>query len=487
MVSIRRSLGLSVLDNYASIVLQVIGTAVMARLLTPEQVGVFAVAAVLCTIAGSMRHFGVPEFLIQERQLDDATLRAAFGVSLAVSCSFGVLLNLLAPSVQQFFGSDGVAAVMHVLSINFFLTPFAAVTLACLRRDLHMVPIFASNLSSSIVSFAVGIGMALNGWGPLSMAWAATAGAAAAVLVGLALRPASIPLRPSLRGCGRILRFGRHASGVYLFGQAGATLPDAIVGKFEGVTAAAHFSRANGLVELFNRLLLQSFWPVIGPLFARQARESGELRTAYLRGTTYLTAVAWPLLLVMALLSYPAIRIFYGSQWMTSVPLAQVLCLAAAIAVTYHLAKDALLALGEVRACSRMQFKVHALRLAGLTVALPFGVEAACWGVVAGSAGGVVLTHRALARATGVTAREIVITTAPSVGVALAAALPTLLLVLSVRPTEDNFLGVGLAGSALAAATWFITLRTLSHPLWDEVANLARAALRRVRNAAPGR
>ncbi len=477
--SIRKSLGLAVLDNYASIVLQIAATIVMARLLTPQDFGTFTVAAVLSTLAGSVRHFGVPEFLLQEKVLDDALLRAAFGVSLVVSASFGVLLFLLAPLVQSFYGAAEVASVLRILSIGYFLTPFAVVTMACFRRDLRMGPLLAANLSASVVSFVVGIALAANGHGPASLAWSATAGVAASVAVALMMKPAGIPTWPSLRGARRILPFGAHASGVYLFGQAGTTLPDAIIGKVESITSVAHFSRATGLVELFNRLLLQSIMPVVGPAFAQSARVQGEVRTVYLTGTAHLTAVAWPLLLLTGLLSYPAIRLIYGPQWIESVALAQVLCIGAAVGVTYHLTKDALLALGQAKACSHLQLKVHALRLAGLVAALPLGLEAACWGLVAGSVLGAVVTQRALRRATGVTLGAVVRATSTSLWVALITTLPALILVLTNVPREDNYFVVGLCAAALAALTWCLAMRQLAHPLWGEIVHIVGHATRR--------
>ena len=470
---------MAVLDNYASIALQIAGTIVMARLLTPRDFGAFTVAAVLSTMAGSVRHFGVPEFLLQEKHLDEVLLRAAFGVSLIASASFGVLLFLLAPLVQAFYGAADVASVLRILSIGYFLTPFAVVTMACFRRELRMAPLFAANLCASIVSFVVGIGLAANGHGPSSLAWSATAGVAASVVIALIMKPAAIPAWPSLRGAGRILRFGGHASGVYLFGQAGTTLPDAIIGKVESVTSVAHFSRANGLVELFNRLLLQSILPVVGPAFAQSARAQGDLRTVYLVGTAHLTAVAWPLLLLIGLLSYPAIRLIYGPQWIESVALAQVMCVGAAVGVTYHLTKDALLALGQAKACSYLQLKVHALRLTGLIAAMPFGLEAACWGLVAGSVLGAVVTQRALHLATGLTFGAIVQATSTSFWVALITTLPTLILVLTISPAESNYLGVGLSGVTMAVLAWSVAMKQLAHPLWGEIVHVVRHATRR--------
>lgn len=477
--SIRRSLGLAILDNYASIVLQIAATIVLARLLTPQDFGTFAVAAVLSTMAGSVRHFGVPEFLLQEKQLDSALLRTAFGVSLVASASLGVLLYLLAPLVQKFYAAGDVASVLRILSIGYFLTPFAVVTTACFRRELRMAPLLAANLCGSVVSFVVGVGLASHGHGPASLAWSVTAGMAASVAVALVMKPPAIPVWPSLRGAGRILRFGRHASGVYLFGQAGTTLPDAIIGKVESVTAVAYFSRASGLVELFNRLLLQSVMPVVGPAFAQSARAQGEVRTVYLASTAHLTAVAWPLLLLTGLLSYPAIRLMYGPQWIESVTPVQVMCLGAVVSVTWHLTKDALLALGQAKACSQLQLKVHALRLAGLVAALPYGLEAACWGLIAGTVLGAGVTQHALGRATGLSFRAVVQATSLSFWVALITTLPALVLVLSIPPREDNFLAVGLGAAAMAVVAWCLAIWQLSHPLWREVVHVVRDATRR--------
>ena len=60
-------------------------------LLTPEEVGTFAIAAVFAAVAAAMRNFGMSEFLIQERALEDRTVRAANGVVMLVSWSLGLL------------------------------------------------------------------------------------------------------------------------------------------------------------------------------------------------------------------------------------------------------------------------------------------------------------------------------------------------------------------------------------------------------------
>ena len=59
MTRVRRSLLMSSAESYLTVMLQIGSTVIIARLLTPEQIGVFAIAAVFASLASSFRDFGV--------------------------------------------------------------------------------------------------------------------------------------------------------------------------------------------------------------------------------------------------------------------------------------------------------------------------------------------------------------------------------------------------------------------------------------------
>src|SRR6202044_1374224 len=78
---VRRSLVLSFTERYASILINLLATAILARLLTPRDYGVYTVAVVVVGIASTLRDFGVISFLIQEKNLTESQVRTAYGVS----------------------------------------------------------------------------------------------------------------------------------------------------------------------------------------------------------------------------------------------------------------------------------------------------------------------------------------------------------------------------------------------------------------------
>jgi O-antigen/teichoic acid export membrane protein len=482
MTAARRSFLLSFADSYLTVMLQLASTVIVARLLSPAEVGVYAIAAVFSALASMFRDFGVGEYLIQVRTLDAQRIRAAFGMNIIVSWTMAVALVVLAAPAAAFYREPGVGDVMRVLAISFVVLPIGAVVQSCFRRDLNYKPLVICNALSSITSFVVVVWMAYHGYGTMSLAWSTVAGIVVTVLATMYFRPADFPRWPSFRGLREVFDFGKYASGIYVMVQLGKGAPEMVIGRVSGAADVGLYSRASSLVELFRRLVLRPVMMVCLPVFAKASREQGSVADSYVRSVALVTAVGWPFLAFFALAAFAVIRIIYGTQWMAAVPVAQVLCLACAIELLYILSREALLAVGAVKQASLLQLQIVLLQLLGLTLAVTHGLEGAAWGLVLAAVGAVVLAMRALRIHTGLKVRPFVRGVAPSAALtAIAIALPSLLM--WWQPLgESNYLLWSAAGSSLLAASWLAALRGLNHPLWHELQQIVRPLLNKLRS-----
>lgn len=472
MNKVRSSLTYSALSSYANVLLQIVSTVIIARVLTPEQTGVFAVAAVFAALASTFRDFGVAEYLIQEKSVTAETLRAALLVNIVISWTMAGALFTAAPFAARFYGTSGVADVMRVQSISFLLIPFGAITMAWFRREMNFRPNLIAGIVSSVVGFAVSVTMALMGYGYMSLAWASVAGVSATVLVSIVLRPPWFPRWPAVKGVMRVIHFGKFATFIYVFGQAGRGAPELIIGRSSGMAGVGMFSRAAGLVEIFNLLVLRAVMPVCLPYLATGVRAQGSALPALRTMISYLTAVGWPFLLFLGLAAYPAIRMLYGTQWMAAVPIAQILCGAAAIELLFSSFRDALLALGKPRQAAIKQGLVQALRVLGLLAAIPFGLAGAAWGLLFASIGGLLVSQWFLSRHAGLTWRDLWEGTRVSLLATALSTAPAAALLLWMPPDETNYILLGVGGGVATALIWLGTLRVLDHPLWTEIVQI---------------
>ena len=479
MSQLRSSLAYSAIDSYFGTLLQIVSTLVIARLLSPEQTGVFAVAAVFASLASALRDFGVAEYLIQEKQLNDDAIRAALTVNIATSWTMAALMWAAAPLAAGFYNAPGVAAVMSVQALNFLLIPFGAVTLAWFRREMNFKPIFIANLTGNLTGFAVAMGLALLGFGAMSLAWSSVASIATTVAAATILRPQTLPRWPGTRGIGRVFHFGKFASGVTIFGQLGKGAPEMIIGRAADMAAVGIFSRGAGLVEVFNKLVLRVVMLVALPYFASSVREEGSPRRAMLLSMTMITGVGWPFLAFMGVAAYSVVALMYGSQWLAAVPLAQILCAAAALELAYFPAKEAMLAMGLPRASNHLQMLVQALRAMGLLLVIPYGLEGAAWGLMVAAGGGAFLSHRYLARHSKVTVADVINAAVPSAVVTLASIVPFAAWLAFAPLDQVNYVHVGIVGGGLCLASWVFALKLARHPLWPELQRAWKWATRR--------
>lgn len=470
---VRLSFLASFSEKYTLLLLNTAGAMILARLLTPADVGLYALGAVLAGLAQVVRDFGVGAWLVQQHQLDRDKLRAALGMSMLVGWLLAALVCAAGPLAARFYDEPRLQIVVQLLAVNFLLLPFSALALPCLRRQLRFGAIFAINLSQTVAQLVCGVWLAWCDFGYLSLVWAAVAGAAAGLLASLCCRPAELPWLPGWHGIGAIWRFGSAATGGTVIDEAGVAAPDLVIGKLIGVAEVGIFGKAMGVINVFNQLVTAAVSPVIFPLYAARVRQGADLRAAYLTTASYVTALAWPFFGFVALLAPAIVRALYGDQWHAAVPLVRVLCIGAALYSVFGMARYLLVAMGEVGAQARLDATAVPLRIAALLLAAPFGLLWVAWAVVAGALFRGWLTYRALHRLAGVHWRGLLAAVRKSAVIALVCLVGPVLAQMCIAAP---WLQLPVA-AASCAVLWLLAVVLVRHPLADECSRAGNKAL----------
>lgn len=472
MASVRKALALTVASNGTGVLLQMIVIMVLSRLLTPAEVGIYGVAAVLTGLAGVLRDFGVGEYLIQEKELTEEKIRAAITANIFVSWTVSAILLLAAGPVALFYGETGVGAVLRVLALGFLITPFGAVAMAYLRREMRFHAMYWATLVSGIGSGIVAILLAYNEFGYMSLAWSSLASSILIVAVSLVLRPKHLPFLPGIKGLGQVMHFGTHMTGTYVFAHIGRGAPDLVIGRMIDMASVGLFSRAGGAVELIHRFVLRGIRPVMLPYFSAQRREGADLNAGYVKGLMLVTGITWPVIAILGVMAYPAIRLLYGDQWLASVPLMQVLCASFAIEVVFLTASEILIAAGQVAQSSRLQFITQSLRIVAIVLASFFGLLAVSLAVFISTVIAAILTVGVLRRVIGFGWHDLYRVGRCSMGPTAMAVLPAVVAAFTMGMTENNYLFVLVISGTSGMVAWLAGIRWLGHPLNDEISAL---------------
>lgn len=347
-MSTRKALALSFLDRYSGLVIHTASSMVIARLLTPSEIGIYSVTMVLLGFIATFRDLGAGQYLVQNQSLSEEKMRATWSVQLALGVFLALVVLAAAVPAAEFYGERQIIDIMLVLALNFAITPFLAYPNAWLVREMRFGSIAAVRFVGALVHGASAIAMAWLGYGPVSLAWANALTTVASIVAIWAIARPRLPWRLNGRGISDVVSFGGKLTATSLMNTLSGGAPELLLGKVHSMVEAGLFSRGQGLVTMFQRLVMDAVNSVALPYFARQSRESGNVGASFMVAMELITGLGWAFFSGIALMAYPAVRILYGTQWDDAVDPARWLAVACAFSIPAAICPPALIAIGAV-------------------------------------------------------------------------------------------------------------------------------------------
>jgi len=490
MSSVRSALLFSFAERYALIIINLASNLLIARLLTPDQIGVYSVTLAVMSIAQVLRDFGVASYLIQEKELSDDHIRTALGVTLLIGVGLGLVVFAVAPWVADFYRESRMRDLLWLAALNFLLLPFSTISLALLRRRMAFKALAVVNLVATLAGAVTSVSLSWAGFGPIGLVVGTLVVSATTGFAAWWAQGERRLLRPSLSQWRSLFSFGAQSSVVGVVTSVSMDINDLAVGKLMGFTPVALLSRAQGLMNLFHRDLMGAVRNVAYPAYARAVRENHAMEPLYVASVTSVCVVAWPFYGFVSLYALETLRLLFGPQWDAAAPLVPVFCLAGALAATFSLIGNLMMAMGRMDLLTRMEVVFQPVR-AGLIVA-----AAAYWREPMACAVALVVAMllqlplvyvvkgRFLPNDWQALTRQL---TRSGVVTLLALALPALLMWLHPRepgqPLPAAWFALAILGCCVS---WLLALSWCRHPLAADpaFARLTRFGRRRADNAA---
>lgn len=362
MASVRRALVLSMSERYLLIILSLASNILLARLLTPEEIGLYSVAIALIGIAQVLRDFGIGNYLIQVKTLSDDHIKTAFGFSLTIGASLFLIVYFAAPFAGSFYNDIRVVETIRISAFNFLVLPFCSISLSLLRRDMQFKKLVLINLLATIIGFTATITLAYRGFGANSMAIGALITNIATGAGTWIARGSYRVLLPSFVAWRDLMSFGARSSATNIIASISMDINDLAVGRILGFEPVAFISKAQGLMNIFHRDIMSAIRNVAYPAFAKAHREGTDLEAQYVYSVGAITAIAWPFYAFTALHAEAILNIMFGPQWNQAAPLVPWFCLAGAVAATYNLVMPLLIASGRIDLATRIDLVTQPIR-----------------------------------------------------------------------------------------------------------------------------
>ena len=312
-------------------IFRLLGTVIMARLLTPEHFGLIGMVTALTSFAEMFKDLGLGTATIQRKEITHEQVSTLFWINTGVGAGIMLALAGAAPLISWFYGDSRLLWVAVAISSTFLFGGLTVQHQALLRREMHFAKLAFIQVLSTGLSTVIGIVLAWQGFEYWALVWKEVSRAViqAAGTWTLSHWLPGFPVRGA--GVRAMFETGSHVTGFNILAFASRSLDQVLLGRFWGAGPVGLYKQAAQLLMLPVSMFSYPITYVMTPALSALQSEPERYRSYYRRVVSFLAFGYMPLIAFLAVCSDSVIALVLGEKWMASSPVLQILALGAIV------------------------------------------------------------------------------------------------------------------------------------------------------------
>lgn len=381
--------------------LQLVSLIVLARLLTPTDFGLVAMATAIIGVAELLRDFGLSSAAIQAKTLSDAERSNLFWVNVAIGSGCTVVALLASPLIGRLYGAPQVTVIVIALAGLFVVSGANTQFRAELSRSLRFGALARSDICAQFLGITGAVVAAVLGAGFWSIVIQQGLFVTTTCLMNVVQstwRPTRWQRGVSLR---RFYSFGLSLLGMQVLGYTTNNIDTVAIGRVWGADVVGQYGRAYQLLIVPLNQVSQALTRVMLPVMSR-LQDDDERFLRFARRAQLLCCYGFGgFFAVAAGLSGPLVAILFGARWAAVAPIFAVLAIGGIFRGMAQLSYWTVLAKGLTQQQLKFSLFARPVMIALLLAGLPWGAV----GVAAGHSVGFAVEWAAVLWWIGRTAR----------------------------------------------------------------------------------
>lgn len=310
------------------IVIQLTGIVILGRLLGPSDYGLIASVTAVIGVGEVFRDFGLASAAVQAKELSKNQKDNLFWANTLIGAALTGIAFACAPLIAGLYGDDRLVQLTQALSFTFLLNGLATQFRAHLTRNLRLFAFAATEIGAQVGALAVGIGMALGGYG----FWALAGQQLSQGVLMLALLLVVARWFPGFfhrkTKMSHFFKYGSGLAGSQLLGYASRNADSVVIGATLGAGPLGLYNRAFQLLMLPLNQINAPSTRVALPVLSRLQDDKKRYGEFIVLGQAIMLHIVTLVLAFSCAQATPVIAIALGDQWLAAAPIFQILSIA---------------------------------------------------------------------------------------------------------------------------------------------------------------
>lgn len=313
--------------KYSGIVFSIIITAILARLISPEDFGIVAIATILVSFFSTLTTVGISPAIVQNKSITDDELRSLNSFVFIFALVVSLLYLAAIPFILRFYDNNHtLEIILLLLVLNVFFSIASIVPNAIILKNKLFKFIAVRTLLIQIVLGVISIVCAYWGMGIYALLVNPIGSSIVLFVVNFMKFPIGFS-KVTKEAVNKILSFSVYQTFFNLLYLGYRNVDKLFVGKYFGMETLGYYEKSYRLMMLPLENVSSVVSPVLHPLLSEHQNDYDKIWGVYIMMLKAISEVSLIISVLLFFIAEPLILIFYGKNWLPAVPVFKILSL----------------------------------------------------------------------------------------------------------------------------------------------------------------
>jgi PST family polysaccharide transporter len=298
--------------NYSGIIINLVITAMLARILSPSAFGVVAVANVFIVFFSLFADMGIGPAIIQFKDLQEDDIGGIFGFSFWLGMGLGIIFFLAAPVIAEIYNENSLIVICRILSLQILFVTLNVVPNSTLLK-LKKFKIIAIRRVSIQVCCGIMAVLSVKKVGIYSLLISPVIGSIVEFFVNFWFSGIKVKFLPDFRPLRKIFSYSLFQFLFNFLQYFARNLDKLLIGKVLNLSQLGYYEKSYKLVLLPVQNIAGVITPVLHPILSDFKKDA--VYNTYIKMTRMLANIAFPVTAILFFSAKELILLIFGSQW----------------------------------------------------------------------------------------------------------------------------------------------------------------------------
>lgn len=300
---------------------------VLARLLNPTDYSIVGFVTIFFVFANVLIEGGFSTALIQRKEVDKEEYSSVFVASVVLAIIIYIGMFFAAPLIAGFYNEPLLIPITRIMGLALPVTAVKSIWCAYISSTMQFRKFFFATIGGTLLSAAVGITMAIKGFGPWALVAQNMTNTFVDTVILIVSTRIGIGIKVNWHKLKYLLKYGWKILASRLMGTAFVEVNPLVIGKIYPKQFLSFYTKGKSFPELISSTTTNTLSAVLFPFLAKFQDDKEKLleyTRMFIKVASY---ICFPLMMGLFMVSDNFVSVVLTDKWIEAVPFIKVFCI----------------------------------------------------------------------------------------------------------------------------------------------------------------